>query len=239
MRIAVVAALAEEIGPLARRLKASGPPASGHWLRCDVGAREVFLAVTGDGPRKARQSARELLRAVEPDVLVGIGAAGGLTGVFRVGDLLLADRIVDEASGRVFEMPSTQWSQKARINGVTRGTVVTARAIASSPSDKARLARLVGKGPAVVDLESAPWAESAEELGVPFVGLRGVSDTAGETLPLDFELLRDREGSVDRRRVLWTACRRPTVWPDLWRLRRRLQAVAEALASACTEVITS
>lgn len=239
MRVAVVAALAEEIGPLVRRLKASGPLSPGRWTRCDVGAREVFLAVTGDGPHKARRSALELLKAVGPDVLVGIGSAGGLTEALRVGDLLLAERIVDEASGRVFETPSSQWSKAARIDGVARGTAVTARAIASSPSDKARLARLVAKGPAAVDLESAGWAESAEQLGVPFVILRGVSDTAGETLPLDFELLRDGEGSLDRRRVLWAACRRPTVWPALWRLRRRLLAVADALASAGAEVITA
>jgi adenosylhomocysteine nucleosidase len=239
MRLAVVAALTEELAPLADRLGASRPAPPGRWTRCDLGTREVFLAVTGDGAHKARQWARELLTAVEPDVLVGIGFAGGLSEALRLGDLLLADRIVDEASGRVFESPSSPWSEAARVDGVVRGTAVTARAIASSPTDRARLARWVTEGPAAVDLESAAWAESAKQLGVPFVILRGISDTAGETLPLDFELLRDSEGSVSRRRVLWAACRRPAIWPDLWRLRRRLQSLAQALASACVEVIAA
>ena len=79
MRIAVVAALAEEIAPLVREVASARPLPAGRWIECVTGDREVCLMSSGDGAERARRSVRKLLASTEPQVLIGIGVAGGLT----------------------------------------------------------------------------------------------------------------------------------------------------------------
>jgi adenosylhomocysteine nucleosidase len=240
MRVAVVAALPEEIAPLARRLADAKPQPVGRWIECAIEDREICLMSCGDGARSAHRSVRALLAATQPQVLIGIGSGGGLSANLAVGDLMVADRVLDEASGRAFAPGGSRWLERGRAAGtLRRGTIVSAEAIAWRREDKIRLARLASSTSAVVDLESGAWAAVATEAGVPFVIVRGVSDALDETLPLDFERLRNGDGSVDRQRVLWAACRRPRALRGLLDLRRRLRTLAAELAAWSVEVIAA
>jgi nucleoside phosphorylase len=190
----------EELAPASRRLLGTPPPPPGEWRRGRVGRHaEVLVMTTGDGAAAAGRSVRALLAATAPRVLVGIGCAGGLTPHLQLGDLVLGERLLDEESGRASESPPSPWLTRGRgAGGLLRGTLVTARRVAGTPSEKARLAGLAGSGPATVDLESSVWAAAAEAAGVPFVIARGVVDGHDESLPLDFEALRGERGSVAR-----------------------------------------
>jgi nucleoside phosphorylase len=239
VRLAVVAALREELAPAARRLLGKGPPPPGEWRRGTLGRHvEVLLMTTGDGSAAAGRAVRALLAATAPRLLVGIGCAGGLTPDLRCGDLVLGEQVIEVASGRVLRPPASPWLERARNGDDLRaGTLVTSRTIARTPAEKERLARLAGSGPAVVDLESAVWAAAATAAGVPFVVVRGVVDRHDEALPLDFENLRGERGSVARGRVVWAACRRPAAWTGLLRLRREVRRVAESLGAWTAEVL--
>lgn len=237
MKIAVVAALAEELAPLSRRLADRRPPRPGRSWSCLADGHELTVMTTGDGARCALRSVEELFTVFEPSLLIGIGCAGAATGGLGAGELLAAERVFEQASGAVVIPPDSPWLRRARtLRGVVAGSIVSLPRIARSPEAKARAARAASDGPVVIDLESWSWARTATDNGVPFVLLRGVTDALHERLPLDFEGLRDAGGSVDRGRVLLAASFRPASWPGLLSLRRRLRAVAERLAECTLEV---
>jgi len=239
MSIAVVGALREEIAPLTRLLADQRPAPVGRSLHCRAAGRDVHLMAAGDGMAKARRAAEELLEAVQPRVLICLGLAGGLTEDLEVGQLVLADRVVGETSGGVFSCPESRWRSRAMDRGAATATLVSADVIACRRADRRRLAGLANATPAAVDLESAGWAAAATTAGIPFIVLRGISDSFDEELPLDFESLRDSSGSVDRRRVIAAALKTPRALPGLLRLRRRLHGVSRDLATWAAEVVAA
>jgi len=91
--------------------------------------------------------------------------------------------------------------------------------------------------PAAVDLETAAWARVAGELGVPYLAVRAVSDTASETLPVDFNRLRGADGRVRRSAVVLEAVRRPRLIPGLFDLGRRTRRCAERLADSVEAIL--
>jgi hypothetical protein len=79
-------------------------------------------------------------------------------------------------------------------------------------------------------MEAEALAERAESWGVPFYCVRVVTDTAGETLPLDFNALRDADGRFRRSRVVLAAMRHPGVLvPQLLKLDRRCREASVLL----------
>jgi len=237
VRIVVVAALAAELAPLARRLARRPPPPAGGWWSCRAGGREITLVTTGDGARRARQAVEALVALARPRVLVGVGCAGGATPGLGAGDVLVAERVIDEASGEIVIPPDSRWQRRGRaLPGVVAGSIVSAPRIARDREAKARAGAAAPPGPTAVDLESWAWARAAAGAGLPFVLLRGVTDPLDERLPLDFEGLRGAAGVLGRGRVLLAASRRPASWPGLLRLRGRLRAVAGRLADCALEV---
>lgn len=233
--IAIVSALAEEIGPLAGRLARpeSGRTGGVETRTGELGGRDVCLAVTGEGRRRAAAALERLLSDPSLEAVLGIGVAGGLTADLGPCDLVLGDRVIDPG-GVVLEPPEWKWGD-ATPRGANRpgGTVVTLNKIAPTPADKQRLAsRFALTERSVVDLESAAWATAAVARGLPWLVVRSVSDTLEEALPLDFNRLRRADGGVSRRRVVAHAMIRPRLLVELARLRRRVKACALRLADA-------
>ncbi len=100
--------------------------------------------------------------------------------------------------------------------------------VASTAAEKRALRRQTGA--AIVEMESAAIREKAAEWNAPFYSIRAVSDTAGEDMPLDFNLYRDAEGRFSRSRIAMAALRRPfTAIPALLRLERNCQIAARSL----------
>ncbi len=238
--IAIVSAMVQELAPLVARL---GRPEVGRVggmrvRRGELQGRRVCLAVSGEGSRNAAAAVERLLAGAPVEALLGIGIAGGLTGDLGVGDLVLSDRLL-QPGGPVVEPPPWRWSKAVRrFEDEPGGTVVTVQKIVRTPSDKRRLASSLGlERRSVVDLESTSWASAAADRGVPWLVLRSVSDSVGETLPLDFDRFRRPDGRVSRARVIAHAAPRPKLLIELARLRRRIGACASALADATERLL--
>jgi len=135
----------------------------------------IVLRVGGMGAAAAAR-AGAAIAAERPRALLSVGFCGALDPTLRVGDVVAAERVVDEASGDEF---AADGALLAAAPG-RRGVLVSARHIARTPDDRARL-----RG-TVVDLESAALARAAGAAGVPFLALRAVTDTTRHRLP-DFE----------------------------------------------------
>jgi adenosylhomocysteine nucleosidase len=111
------------------------------------------------------------------------------------------------------------------------GCLVTSRAVVPTPRDKAAL--FARTGAVAVDLESSLIAAAAAEAGLPAIAVRGVSDAAHQSLPVELAGLVTAEG---RLRMAGAAAllARPRVVPLALELRRAtreaLRAVAAVLA---------
>jgi adenosylhomocysteine nucleosidase len=188
--------------------------------------------VTGDGADNAERGARALLSRLPVERVIILGAAGALSPGLVPGTVLAASTVID--LGRPAPPPDPAWlgSVLVRTKAVP-ATLVSGRDILCTPRAKAEAYAALPAGTvAAVDLETAAYARAAAERGIPYVALRAVSDAAEESLPVDFNALRDGSGAVDRRRVALKAAMSPSLVFPLWRLRGRISACAENLAIA-------
>jgi adenosylhomocysteine nucleosidase len=236
----VCAAMPEEIAPLrarlvgVRRLPVDAPLAVTGTL---AGARVVLL-VTGDGMANAQARLQALLERVPAARLVGIGVSGALTSDLGPGDLLVGQRVCDEAGVLT---PDEQLLAAAARVGARLATLVTAARIADSPAARAQLCGRFQRwpGPAAVDLESTALARVAIARGLPWTILRAISDTAAESLPALIEQSRDESGAVRRRALLRGLLVQPTALPALVALRWRVGRCAQVLATAATRLVAA
>ena len=248
----VLAAMPEELAPL-RALLADARPVACRGFGVDIdivtgrlGANRVALAVTGDGDRNARLRAAAVLALAPARALLAIGVAGALSEDLVPGDLIAVTRVVRERGPLLAANP--QLADAAAGHGARAGVAVTADRIADTVVEKQRLLAIAagcvgadGSGgagtAAVVDLESAAYAEAAIAARIPWLILRAVSDTAAEALPALLNHARDAGGAVRRGRVVAGLLRDPSALPRLLGLRRRVSACAEALARGAARVI--
>jgi adenosylhomocysteine nucleosidase len=227
--IAVLAALAEEAEALRRHLrrpeavKGLGPRA---W-RGSLADRPVLLFVTGDGPARAMAGVRRLLATETPDRVVIIGVCGALVPGLGVGTVVCPDRVC--RGDTTWREPLPSWSRTVRTRpGVRGGTLISVDQVITDPEHRSRIAA-GDEEPIAVDLESATWVEALALAGIPWVVLRGVSDTATERLPPWLHQTVRADGSVSRLRVAARALTDPAAVPALWRLAARTRRVGRDL----------
>ena len=232
--VAILAALRREISPLEARTTISRRWRSG-WFRAARGildGTDVILASTGDGAENAASGARALLDHHPVRRVIVVGVAGALSPALAHGGLLLAREVLDESvpvSG-----PDSAWLQRAlRGTGAIPATIVSSRTILCTRRAKREAYHRLPRGTvAGIDLETATFARAASERGIPYIALRAISDVAEESLPMDFNALRDGTGAVDVRRVVLQALSRPRLLLSLWSYRGKMALCSENLAGA-------
>ena len=98
--------------------------------------------------------------------------------------------------------------------------------VASTAAEKSEFRET---GAAAIEMEAAAVAQKAIEYNLPFYCVRVVTDTAGQSFPLDFNQLRDAAGRFSRAKILAAALGKPTAFPKLVTLNKRCKAAAQAL----------
>jgi len=200
-------------------------------LRVDFGriaGVPVILAKTGDGALRARQCTDAIRSHVALSAMIIIGVAGGLDPSLEPGTLLLAESVEHDGRRRTTPLPVGL----AASIGARVGVVLTTPDLVTDTESKADLWARDPRRPAVVDLESAAFVESAVEAGLPWLVLRAVSDAASEGMPEYLNDCRDDLGGVRRGAVALHAFRHPTSTPALLTLKRRTDMCAGRLAAA-------
>ena len=92
--------------------------------------------------------------------------------------------------------------------GALEGPVFGASSIVATQSEKQRA--WAATGALAVDLESEIVARAAATLGIPFLVLRTIADTARRTLPPASVIPLAEDGTPDRARVFANVLRRPS-----------------------------
>ena len=182
-----------------------------------------LLAANGPGPKLAREAILAAFEYGQPDAVLSTGFCGALAESLAVADIFIASRVIAPEAGEEFEarcLPSQKPSKE------TPGTLVSVDRVATTVEEKSELHR---QGYAAVEMEAAGVAHAARERGLPFYCVRTVSDCARESLPLDLNEYRDREGRFRKRAIAAAALRSPTVAKNLMRLDRQCRTASEAL----------
>lgn len=218
----LVAALPVEFGGF-RRLQRCDAAGVG-WMACGaVRGRRALLVANGMGRQAARAGARAAMGGRRVRAIVSTGFAGALDSALPVGSVIMANSIVcgDRRFGS--RLPSV------RPPDAHTGTIVTVDRIVRTAAVKRRLA---AAGCRAVDMESAALARLAQERGLPFYCVRGISDAADRDLPLDIGRAALHDGTLSANRLLRLAVSRPGAWGGCVRLWRDARIAARSLAEA-------
>ena len=240
----LIFALRREVGPFWRLFppqeRFTGSPVPARF--CGPAWLSVLTVESGVGPERARRAVEWALGQpsregvpYRPKLVLAVGYGGALTGERRVGDLVLATEVVDEA-GRVWpvswpgELPGGAWKPPLH-----RGRVLTLNRLVAGPEEKAHWGEK--SGAAVVDMESAEVARVCLRHGVPFGCLRAVSDDV--QTPLDPRVAACLAGGrVAPVRLAGLVARRPALVGQLWTLARHTRLASRQLALALGELLT-
>jgi adenosylhomocysteine nucleosidase len=228
----MIAAFHWEVKPLLRHRSPdpAGPARSGapyaklYALR--LAGKPVLLAVAGAGAENSLRAAEHLAANYSLRGLVTLGFAGGLVAGLNVADVVLADRVVDPVTQESFGCDTGLLP----VRCTRRGALLSASSVIATSADKRRMGE---QWQAIaVDMESAGVARAALRAGLPFGAIKAITDSAEQSLSIDF----DRCRSEDKRLSVWSVvCQAFKSFRgagDLWRLAWNAREAAAALAAA-------
>ncbi len=164
--------------------------------------------------------------------ILSLGIAGGLEPALRPGALVVATSV--RVPGEAPLPANTGWAvaiaRACADAGLPArlGPLAGTGAVVADPVAKQALREATGA--LAADLESAPAARLALDLGIPFAALRAVADPADEELPQAAILGLTPEGNPDLPRVLRALLHRPGDLPSLVRAARRTATALRVLA---------
>lgn len=218
--VAVIAAEPREFADLVKRL----PAERLRWpVQFAARCGQVIMVANGPGPRLAGRAVSEVMKRVKVRAIVSTGFCGALSPTLGVGDIIVADSVLDPASG--FRFRAEQPPGEKQMQAIS-GPIVSLDRVAVTAGEKDRLRRT---GAVAVDMETAVLAVRAREACIPLYCVRAVSDSAGESLAMDFNQYRDREGRFSRWRIAAAALLAPRSIPALRRFDRNCRLAAGRL----------
>jgi adenosylhomocysteine nucleosidase len=206
--------------------------------RCDHSGHEIVLCEAGMGFDNAARAAEAMVNEFSPGMLISSGFCGGITPELTVGDVVVAMAVII-ASGTETEKVPVEIPEQCS-NFVTRQTAEGKRVFGglfvSTPVivQKQRMAAMMPPGTRypVLEMESAAIAIVAVENGIPFAGIRAVSDPFDEELGFSLDEFCDRQMRIRIPRVLSTILRKPRIIPQLIRLARNSRVAGAGMARA-------
>ena len=195
------------------------------------------FGVSGVGMKKAAQKARDLLQTGDVEALIICGFAGGLHPELEPGDLILADSVGVSNIAHLRYFPDSRMMNVAESLTtddipdvhIQLGSLVTTDCVVIHPEAKQKLAEATEA--IAVDMETIGAIRAAQELGIPWLAVRAITDPVGESLPLDFNALSNHEGNVSYGKVFLAVLQRPAKIPALIQLGKRSTHAANNLAA--------
>jgi adenosylhomocysteine nucleosidase len=197
-----------------------------------IAGQSFILVETGVGRAAIETAFDWLLTALpRPRWLLYAGFAGALDPALHIGDVLVADTVID-ALGR-------SWSSAIPVHawpGVQRGRLFTSDRLVGAPEHKRRLRAQFDAR--MVDMEAAHVAARCADAAIPFGCVRAISDTVDSSLsPALVDLLAGERVSAVR--LARAIARSPALLPELCRLGRDTRIAAGQLARALDGFLTT
>ena len=240
----ILFALRRERNPFCREFRPQQTfPDAPCWARfCGPAWLTVLVVETGIGQANVNRTLDWLLSKpkfdgvpYEPRLLIFAGFAGALTDTLHVGDIMLADEILDLSGNRwqsswPAPLPNDRWKP-----ALHRGRLLTADRLIATPEEKCRLGEQ--HQAIAVDMESAHFAARCAQAELPFACVRAISDEV--TTALSPELASLLSGSAASPwRLVKALARHPGMLPELLRLARDTKRASEQVGLALGELLT-
>lgn len=202
-RVAIVAALEREVGPLVKHWRVSDKEHEGRRFRFFENG-ELVLICGGIGADAARRAAEAVIMLYEPGVVYSAGYAGALDPQVKVGEIIRPARVVNAGDG-----------SSVQISGGS-GVLVSYPAVAN-PEQKEKLRESYQAQ--AVDMEAAAVARAADAHGMSFSALKVISDESDFPFPPTDRFV-DSEGLFHEMSFAWFVAIRPWLWLPVMRLAR-------------------
>ncbi len=228
-RIAIVAAMAREVRPLARGWKLEGS-SGGVTVYSSATAVAAFA---GMGAARATLATAAALALGPAHLLISAGWAGGLHEGVAGGTAHRIRRVVDAATGEAYECAGTESERPGDLRAGTAATLVTAGQVASVER-KRRLREQYSAD--LVDMEAATVARLARARNLPFLAVKAVSDEHDFELP-GMDRFASASGQFRERAFALHLAVRPHLWKAAARMGRTSAAAAEALCEELARAI--
>lgn len=247
--ICIIGAVKEEVAELKRamNIRETWHTRTSSFWAGTLSGREVVLVRSGMGKTRASEALRQVCERFVPSLILSMGYAGAVAPQLKIGDLIVADKILELAGDRV----GTDWTAKQEIREVpfkpfpiekrlegeyVRGGLLTVDEVIYKPENKKSL----GKHYPVlaVEMETSALARMAQEKKIPFLSLRSISDTVDCELP-DFSSMKNKEGEVSKLKAGWHAITHPDKIKSLVELRKKTQTATARLTRFITQLVST
>ena len=233
-RIAIFAALRWECRPPLRPLRqVKRDRLDGFTVwRGGTPNREVWVVKTGMGVQQAGAAARAVSDAGRFGLFVSTGCAGALIGSLVPGDLTPATTIVGDSSGAVFETDAAQREHACRVaeSAALRaiaGPVLCTQLMLMSVAERRAAAERYGT--VAVEMEGAAIAACAARVGVPFISVRSILDTADMELNHVMKFIDSQSGAVKPLAFAGYIATHPGALSGLFAMQRMMRASETSL----------
>ncbi|HYF51155.1 MAG TPA: hypothetical protein VEJ63_17200 [Planctomycetota bacterium] len=196
--LAIITALKEEHAAVQRALRSCHP--------------QINVVRAGVGPASAAAATEKLVQN-QPSVIVSCGFCGGLAPGAELGDVILADRVLDGSgdgqpivcdASRLQQWRTALESANIRVHVGALASVSAAVTTCEAKRDLGRKANALA-----VDMESYAIARRAQQSGIPMLVLRVISDTCDDALPAEIGGFLDEKGNVRASNVAKFALKGP------------------------------
>ena len=206
--IGIIAAMEEETRVLLAHMTDKKDEKVQHleYISGKVDGQEIVLTQSGIGKVNSALATGFMINRYQPELVINTGSAGGLLPGLRVGDVLVADELayhdVDATAfgyvkGQVPQMPATYVSDEKAVTGI----MAAAKAVGLTPhqglivssdsfiANKDEVVRIVTEFPqaGATEMEGTSIAQACFVMGVPFVVIRSISDSADEEASVSFD----------------------------------------------------
>ena len=185
---------------------------------------DISIVITGMGSRNAEAATRAALARCRPALLISSGFAGGLDPALTTGAL-----VTDTSDARFRKELNSLGTHSIRFHCAER--------IATTPAEKS--AARASTGADAVEMESAVIQKVGAELGVPTITIRVISDSANESLPLDFNALVDEQQNLSFTKLAWKLIGSPGTIPRLISFQKQVKFCGQRLATTLGSFIVS
>jgi nucleoside phosphorylase len=188
-----------------------------------LGQTAVLLAANGPGGSNALAGLEAACRAVAIKAVISTGFAGALAPELHVGDVFLAETVLEFGTGVEYSVSLPECAEKA-----VRGRLLTIDSVAQDAATKGRLRQT---GADAVDMEAAALARGTQARQLPFYCIRAVSDDARASFEVDFNAARRPDGTFSGWRIAAQAGLSPRRWRHLMDLKRAGKQASQNLAA--------
>ncbi|HLJ10586.1 MAG TPA: 5'-methylthioadenosine nucleosidase [Planctomycetaceae bacterium] len=192
----------------------------------------IALAQSGMGTKPARRATQALIDGHSPGWIISAGFAGALEPGMKVGDIVVANAIVDTAGTELaidLKMPANPAA------GLYVGRIVTVERMIAAVTEKKELA--ARHAAVAVDMESLAIAQVCRDAKVRFLAVRVISDDLSADLPPEIASVVGSSGTVRLGAAFGAIWKRPGSVKDMWRLREQGMGAADRLATFLEGVV--